>query len=625
MASKSFIDLAGLQHYDEKLNEKLDAKYVNLADSQTVTGAKTFTSTITGTRFDGAVSAYRIDTNATENTAGSIPFVARPIIDESRSCKTAFLPATNVTIEYSIDSGTTWTDYATSDDVKKDLFAMNRTSSVMIGKGTAGGTTAVDTKCRLRITFNAADRYAAVDTLYLYVTSFNHTMKVDIERSTIGAKTTFTNVRSGITVSGWGGPNLISLPSSTFGSYNTNQTSNGYAYRLTFYCTAIGANTTSYPSVHDIRLYGTTTWTAANTMMNHDSLFSWDRNQNATFPNEVTAVKFNGPATIVAPLPPVALPDTTLAVDGLQVVEVYNNSYPYAYGNVINVQGTKHRGAGQLMLSWSGSNNGIASIYYRNKRDAAATWSAWKTVAFTDSNITGTAAYAEKLGTATVGDADTPIYLNAGTATAVSSALKSCYAVVESEAVTSNIFKIASGSMGAAYNGLNAVILIQNIMGVNAAVWRISLNAGSTSGVYSSGTSVLVDNIGLSTDNFILAYKSNSGSAIDFELYAKIPARYSGYRFTVIQECWRSTQKLGSILTLHNNLTSTGSASISSGFTAIATTKANVNMDIGGNAATATKAAQDGSGNVITATYATKSELNNIGSITTAQIDTLFA
>ncbi len=44
MASKSFIDLSGLTHYDEKLNEKLDAKYVSLTGSQTISGTKTFTA-----------------------------------------------------------------------------------------------------------------------------------------------------------------------------------------------------------------------------------------------------------------------------------------------------------------------------------------------------------------------------------------------------------------------------------------------------------------------------------------------------------------------------------------------------------------------------------------------------
>lgn len=46
MASKAFIDLDGLLHYDEKLLERL-ANYVTLAGTQTITGTKSFTSNLT--------------------------------------------------------------------------------------------------------------------------------------------------------------------------------------------------------------------------------------------------------------------------------------------------------------------------------------------------------------------------------------------------------------------------------------------------------------------------------------------------------------------------------------------------------------------------------------------------
>ena len=49
-----------------------------------------------------------------------------------------------------------------------------------------------------------------------------------------------------------------------------------------------------------------------------------------------------------------------------------------------------------MLLGWSGSNNGIEHIYYRNNRDTAETWSDWRTVAFTTDNV----ASATKLQTA---------------------------------------------------------------------------------------------------------------------------------------------------------------------------------------------------------------------------------
>ena len=46
MASQSFIDLAGLQHYDGKIREVIAGSYVNLTGTQTISGAKTFTSNV---------------------------------------------------------------------------------------------------------------------------------------------------------------------------------------------------------------------------------------------------------------------------------------------------------------------------------------------------------------------------------------------------------------------------------------------------------------------------------------------------------------------------------------------------------------------------------------------------
>ena len=200
---------------------------------------------------------------------------------------------------------------------------------------------------------------------------------------------------------------------------------------------------------------------------------------------------------------------------------------------------------------------------------------------------------ATKLGASSVGDSTRPIYLNAGTATAVSSALKSCYAVVESEAVTNNIFKIASGALSSMYNAANILILIQNIMGGGSAIWRIGLNAGATAGVFSAGSSDLINNLSLDPAKFIVAYKSNSGGQLQFELYAKVDTRYSGYRFTVLQEIIRSEQTIGSLLTLTNHLTTTGTSAITSGFTALTTTNGKaVAATTADTATTATKANQ---------------------------------
>lgn len=70
-----------------------------------------------------------------------------------------------------------------------------------------------------------------------------------------------------------------------------------------------------------------------------------------------------------------------IGTKGLSLQQVYNNGYPTTYGNVLSIGGN---GDGQILAGWSGSNNGIERLYYRNRRDCCGTWSAWKAIAFTD-------------------------------------------------------------------------------------------------------------------------------------------------------------------------------------------------------------------------------------------------
>lgn len=70
-----------------------------------------------------------------------------------------------------------------------------------------------------------------------------------------------------------------------------------------------------------------------------------------------------------------------IGTKGLSLQQVYNNGYPTSYGNVLSIGGT---GDGQILAGWSGNNNGIERLYYRNRRDMCGTWSDWKAIAFTD-------------------------------------------------------------------------------------------------------------------------------------------------------------------------------------------------------------------------------------------------
>lgn len=68
---------------------------------------------------------------------------------------------------------------------------------------------------------------------------------------------------------------------------------------------------------------------------------------------------------------------------GLSQSTIYNNSFPFAYGNLISV---KNSGANQIALEWSGTTGAVGRVAVRSARDASlGTWSAWRYLAYTES------------------------------------------------------------------------------------------------------------------------------------------------------------------------------------------------------------------------------------------------
>lgn len=101
-------------------------------------------------------------------------------------------------------------------------------------------------------------------------------------------------------------------------------------------------------------------------------------------------------------------PTKEIPLSGISMYETYSDSNtPCNYGNIINAIGSTYKGAGQLLLGWSGADSTTERMYYRNHRDmATGGWSAWKTIAWT-SDIPTTLKNPSSLS----------IQLNGGTAT----------------------------------------------------------------------------------------------------------------------------------------------------------------------------------------------------------------
>lgn len=223
-------------------------------------------------------------------TAAGLDPIAAAMIGAAASNKSFGLPAEAITIEYSNDGGATWEDYGASSSVKFALFAELRDSPIYLGKRSA--TVAADpanaqtTDSMLRVTIVPSDRYVSFNSIYCWLSTAGNKCQAKIESSTIGEKTTFSELKGWTTVSGWAGSNIIYFRSGTFGG-GESQPTNHYAYRVTFRNTSINA-VSGNAYINDIRFLGVDAWASPNNMVGRNRLYKWDALLNAIFERSVS-------------------------------------------------------------------------------------------------------------------------------------------------------------------------------------------------------------------------------------------------------------------------------------------------------------------------------------------------
>lgn len=170
--------------------------------------------------------------------------------------------------------------------------------------------------------------------------------------------------------------------------YNNSGVSNPAANEMLFYTSNGSGYTSAWTRVLTHRNY--TTYTVTKTGGGASGTWGISITGNAN-----TATKLNSRGRLAA------LSGTNAGETGLSMYEAYSNGYPSTYGNLIHLGGSTAAGRGELLLGWSGSNGGYASVYYRNKRDVStANWSSWVTL-LDSSNYTSftNANYVQSLGT----------------------------------------------------------------------------------------------------------------------------------------------------------------------------------------------------------------------------------
>ena len=475
--------------------------YVNVPWSDTTYSAGTGLS-LSGTTFSNSgvtgvkgnsESSYRTgQVNLTPTNIGAFESLSyqrgttevgvRPLVDQARANRLAFLPADQIIIEKTTDGGTTWEDAEISDDQKRSLFVNGANIYIPLLNG------AKSTQCGIRITITgmkydvpqntsetqkynywndnyvkSQERYFNVREWWFWISANNDTIKPEIYCST-GANpnnwSTVFNTDFGMT--GWSGSDWIRAgDGKTFGGAIT-QTGNYWNWRLIFWSKFADGktafNSTYTQVIQTIKCYGDSVWNGSNSLATRDHLYFWDNNQNATFPAKITATEFignlawskvtNKPTTLSG----YGITDsvlkwqtsTTAATNvydfGVYIAQGTGGATGPTNGNyyaMLNIPYRKAFGNTKADYSWSiaGSTSDDKRLFYRTS--GADTWGDWAEVAHIN------------VGTA-VGNATQPVYVTStGVVTACTSYANASVNYATSAGSATTASKLGSSNVGA--------------------------------------------------------------------------------------------------------------------------------------------------------------------------------
>lgn len=273
MANTKFLDYNGLS----KLVEKIKNTYVNKNEQYEANlqwGGGNFTDSFGP--IDGAM------------------------VPELGANRFAFGHPKGITIEYSNDAGKTWKDYGASDLQKLRLTSNG--DSFVIGK-VKSSTPAND---MLRITFDTTSNdgiscYTILNKFVIYIsTNDSQNCYCTIQKAKYETPSTFEDVATKVSMSGWSGYNIINT-----NGINTSSGSDqpGRYSKIRFIFGNTG-NIGNYPgmTIYKIYAFGGVGWVSPSNMARYGRLYYYDEVQNATFPAKVIATSFIGNASSASTL-----------------------------------------------------------------------------------------------------------------------------------------------------------------------------------------------------------------------------------------------------------------------------------------------------------------------------------
>ena len=224
------------------------------------------------------------------NIIGGVGPVDASMIPSLGANRFAFLNQDGVTIEYSRDGGSTWTDYGDLTNAKYLFSNGSDLAAIYVGKASASNKAQPNYQVRVTIDSQKAKVYTQLNKFAISCsTNGSSYCKVTIEIATGEAPTRFTSIASDVTLDGWPDWNIINVTPYTTASSDPNQAK--YQYLKTRFTFKIGYHNNQYIglNIHNIMAFGGVGWTTASSSAKYGHIYSFDASQNAEFPANVTA------------------------------------------------------------------------------------------------------------------------------------------------------------------------------------------------------------------------------------------------------------------------------------------------------------------------------------------------
>lgn len=229
-----------------------------------------------------------------QHISGGISPVGASLSAEHSANRLAYLNPAALVFESSDNAGSTWTTLSWSNENK--VKHVTTSENLYIG---AAPTVTTSHRSRMTITaqngsLNPAYVYTRPRKLLINMSTNGHGVAVTVEYKT-GTSGAAWQTLCTQNLSGWSGWNEIDVSAIPHLGGGSSQTSNVWYWRLTYKVTSVNSNDTykaARPYIIGLRLFGETCWARTSNMGETGHLYSYDWQQNATFPANVSAAEF---------------------------------------------------------------------------------------------------------------------------------------------------------------------------------------------------------------------------------------------------------------------------------------------------------------------------------------------